>query len=531
MSKRCQKMKASSLQVLRAGSRISEDIQGTQAWKDAALVQVTMDDGTLDVPVFWNPAVCVTCRVSSTSPMVSVPLSAITYLSRCSRGDCIWLWQRDEAGSGRTRRWKTVGHGALYTPSAADEGCFLRVGCTPPSLAGTVFSNVSNAVSAPPFDDWRWRSFSAPPSGDIRIATYNVLADAFASTKQAKKEVFHYCTAAVLAPGPRRQRIYRDLLKIDADIFGLQEVDTGQLAVLKPMEELGWERSYLKKGGASLDGCALFWRSSRFRCEDQLQWSLSGKLPGLKESELQIMAEHPTQRLLNKMTSVAQAVLLRDLQNGRLLLVANTHLYYHPKGNHIRLLQLYSLLKVLAETVTKHESEQGEAVSLVVLGDLNARKGNFGPRDQGQPPQAAYRMIRDGFINSDDTDWRHSLWSQEDEADTTHSTPDVNGGYSRSLTCPAENLGVEALRMDLKLPWPLIDPNDHLEVTNFTADFQECLDYTLLDARCLKATRTFEAPPLECLRRHTALPSDDFPSDHLPVVVEITYLEKMVVDR
>lgn len=38
------------------------------------------------------------------------------------------------------------------------------------------------------------------------------------------------------------------------------------------------------------------------------------------------MAEHPTQRLLNKMTSVAQAVLLRDLQNGRLLLVANTHL-------------------------------------------------------------------------------------------------------------------------------------------------------------------------------------------------------------
>ena len=25
-----------------------------------------------------------------------------------------------------------------------------------------------------------------------------------------------------------------------------QEVDTGQLAVLKPMEELGWERSYLK---------------------------------------------------------------------------------------------------------------------------------------------------------------------------------------------------------------------------------------------------------------------------------------------
>lgn len=39
-------------------------------------------------------------------------------------------------------------------------------------------------------------------------------------------------------------------------------------------------------------------------------------------------------------------------------------------------------------------------------------------------------------------DWRHSLWSQEDEADTTHSTPDVNGGYSRSLEL-----------QDLKLFW------------------------------------------------------------------------------
>ena len=48
--------------------------------------------------------------------MVSVPLSAITYLSRCSRGDCIWLWQRDEAGSGRTRRWKAgrTGMNAIY---------------------------------------------------------------------------------------------------------------------------------------------------------------------------------------------------------------------------------------------------------------------------------------------------------------------------------------------------------------------------------------------------------------------------------
>lgn len=430
---------------------------------------------------------------------------------------------------------QTVGAGAVYIPGAADEGCTLRVGCTPPSLAGTTYSQVSNPVIAGPPDDFRWTAFSTlRATRDIRIATYNVLADAFASTKQAKRDMFYYCAADVLSAGPRRQRILRDLLKIDADIVGLQEVDATQLAVLRPMTTLGWEHTHLKKSGASLDGCALFWRSSRFQCEAQMQWCLSGKLPGLDDKELRALEGHPTQVLLDKMTAVAQAVLLRDLQEDRLLLVANTHLYYHPKGNHIRLLQLYSLLKVLAQAATRAESE-GQPVALVVLGDLNARKGNFGPRDKEEPPQAAYRLIRDGIIHADDSDWRHSTWMREEEQTKCICCQD-KGSVPGIGTCPLcegmglnawhesfNSTGVQALALELKLPWPLRDPNDHIEVTNFTGDFQECLDYTLIDTRCLRATRTFDPPPLERLRESIALPSEYFPSDHIPVVVEVTY--------
>lgn len=53
--------------------------------------------------------------------------------------------------------------------------------------------------------------------------------------------------------------------------------------------------------------------------------------------------------------------------------------------------------------------------------------------------------------------------------------------------------------------------------------WEECLDYTLIDTRCLRATRTFDPPPLERLRESIALPSEYFPSDHIPVVVEVTY--------
>eukprot|EP00435_Cladocopium_sp_Y103_P048247 s1263_g14.t1 len=537
VKKLCQKIKASSLLLLDESSSISKDLQGLHAWRSAQQVQVVLADQTMLVPVFWNPATCITCKLSSTSPILAVPLVAMPHLSHCSHEECSWSWQRDECGSGRTRRWQTVGAGAVYIPGAADEGCTLRVGCTPPSLAGTTYSQVSNPVIAGPPDDFRWTAFSTPrATRDIRISTYNVLADAFASTKQAKRDMFYYCAADVLSAGPRRQRILRDLLKIDADIVGLQEVDTTQLAVLRPMTTLGWEHTHLKKTGASLDGCALLWRSSRFQCEDQMQWCLSGKLPGLDDKELRALEGHPTQVLLDKMTAVAQAVLLRDLQEDRLLLVANTHLYYHPKGNHIRLLQLYSLLKVLAQAATQAESE-GQPVALVVLGDLNARKGNFGPRDKDEPPQAAYRLIRDGIIHADDSDWQHSTWMREEERTTCICCED-KGNVLGIGTCPLcegmglnawhesfSSKGVQALALELKLPWLLRDPNDHIEVTNFTGDFQECLDYTLIDKRCLRATRTFDPPPLERLRESTALPSEYFPSDHIPVVVEVTYLD------
>eukprot|EP00434_Breviolum_minutum_P023642 symbB.v1.2.020853.t2/scaffold1711.1/size185425/16 len=372
---------------------------GAVAWRRAQKLQVVIADQRIDVPVFWNPAACITCKLSSTSPIISVPVVAVAHLSHCSRAECTWSWQRDEGGSGRTRRWKTVSDSPVYIPGDADKGCILRVGCTPPSLAGTVFSQVSNPVMAEPLDDWRWTSFSKTTSKDIRIATYNVLADAYASTKQAKNGMFCYCADEVLSPGPRRQKILRDLLKLDADILGLQEVDTTQLT-------------------------------------DDLQ--------------LQALEGHPTQIMLDKMSTVAHAVILRDLREDRLLLVANTHLYYHPKGNHIRLLQLYSLLK-------------------------------------GQPPQAAYRLIRDGMIHKDDSDWQHSVWMQEEEQTKCVCCQD-EGSMPRFVSGlqawhdSLNNAGVQdiaachsvgSLTLELKLPLLLEDPNPHIEVTNFTADFQE----------------------------------------------------------
>jgi len=248
---------------------------------------------------------------------------------------------------------------------------------------------------------------------------------------------------------------------------------------------------------------------------------------------------------------VAQGLLLRDLKvPGRRLLVANTHLFYHPDADHVRLLQLHMLLTELSRHAAVATMRGASPVSVILLGDLNARKGMF---LKLEGPQPAYRMLRDGVIFADDECWKYSAWCPAEwrgmrwkncsetcknnaqgsrAADTCRCCRDegVVAGYG---TCPlCEGWGLEAsdskeaaaaLRLDLRVPLPLVDPNQQVLVTNFTADFQECLDYTLLDRETLQVVREIKTPPLDMLRRETALPSTFFPSDHVPVAIDVSY--------
>merc|ERR1711920_40058 len=165
------------------------------------------------------------------------------------------------------------------------------------------------------------------------------------------------------------------------------------------------------------------------------------------------------------------------------------------------------LPSVLESRKSAEEARGGGLVAVIVLGDLNARKGNFGPTDKGRPPQAAYRLFRDGAIDADDVDWEFSLWRPDEwkggpcdvvvESCICCRDLGVVEGYGVCPLCDglgvdqiqseAENARAPAsqklLRLNLQSPLPLTDPNGHVKVTNFTGSFQECIDYTLLDAR------------------------------------------------
>eukprot|EP00439_Symbiodinium_sp_Y106_P054859 s693_g7.t1 len=533
------KKEATAALVDDAGEQLPGDLPAWSAWPRARSLRLEAAAEKLEVPSYWDPPVVSKCRMTSDCPLEGVPLLAEADLSGCDASSCSWTWQRRAAEAPKQEQWCDVATGPRYRPSSADVGFLLRVQCEPPPPGKKAFSATSKQpVSAAPIDAFRWECLAEPCSKlGMRVLTYNILADSCATRKTAQQTTFSYCDPAILVAGPRRQRILRDLLLIDADLMGLQEVDIGQRAALEPpLKDAGWDATFAGRQGCA---CGLLWRRARFVPEEPArEWTLSGavdKIPGLLEAEVAAIQGHAaTSALLAQVQTAAQSVILKDVLTGRRLLVANTHLYWHANANHIRLIQLHALLRVLAKEAARVSN--GVPVAVLLFGDLNARKGCFGPSDRGCCSQAAYRLIRDGEIRREDPDWRFSIWQPSAEGAEAEVTPTENGrciccqdfgvfpGLGTCPLCDGEGFGSEPrLSLELQRPLDLEDANEHLQVTNFTRDFQECLDYILIDRECLRVARRFPAPSLEALQRHTALPSPEFPSDHIPVFTEIEF--------
>lgn len=75
--------------------------------------------------------------------------------------------------------------------------------------------------------------------------------------------------------------------------------------------------------------------------------------------------------------------------------LANTHLYFKPDADHIRLLQTITCLRYLEKKLELVKSKYlGNSVGVIFCGDFNCT-----------PPFGCYRLATGGKITEDDEDW------------------------------------------------------------------------------------------------------------------------------
>ncbi|KIY94553.1 hypothetical protein MNEG_13410 [Monoraphidium neglectum] len=131
-----------------------EDAEGTRAidpstanadaWLAGSLLRVGPD--LFEVCI--NPPTVETLTLQA-FPLVGYPLLPAAQLAFADADACRWRWLRRRAGGGD---WEPVGGvgggGACYAPAEEDEGCMLRVECTPARDGGGGGGNGGGGAAA-----------------------------------------------------------------------------------------------------------------------------------------------------------------------------------------------------------------------------------------------------------------------------------------------------------------------------------------------------------------------------------------------
>ncbi|AWP12557.1 putative nocturnin [Scophthalmus maximus] len=232
----------------------------------------------------------------------------------------------------------------------------------------------------------------------IRVLQWNILAQALGEGKDG----FIRCPLDALNWQERKYLILEEIVTHRPDILCLQEVDHFYDTFEPIMTSLGYHGSFLPKPWSPCldveqnngpDGCALFYRSSRFSLQAVSHLRLSAMML-------------PTNQVAIVQTLGCRAT-------GRRLCVAVTHLKARSGWERLRSAQGADLLQSLRR-ITSRGGGQSEAASasvpLVVCGDFNAEPSEDVYRRFSSSPlglNSAYKLLSsDGQTEPAYTTWK-----------------------------------------------------------------------------------------------------------------------------
>lgn len=399
------------------GEEVDEGCRNVDAWRATRVLVVS---GTERYRVRVDaPAIASVAAVGH--PTVGYPLVGhAAGLQFCTTHDLRWRWFRGRGDGGAA---VLVGTDRVYIPAEEDVGSALTVEATAlpppgddvPCCAPATFTLRRAVVATLPRQAARARAAAMiktePASGDaarrsVRVMTYNVLADAYSHTWGA---LYPYLSPEAADPERRLPMAMEDVRLAAPDVVALQEVDRKWYDTfwLPQMEAAGYSPvgALAEKTGLTREGCAMFCRADRWAVA---QTEIVGlKEPGPTPEEEVTAAWVKTQphlvEALSKISTVAQLAVLepievsdREAEVAPSLVVANTHLFFHPGAVHLRCLQARWLLRHADKLRRRYAQDVAgsRGVGLVICGDFN-----------GEPFDGVIRFVREGRLSAGDGDW------------------------------------------------------------------------------------------------------------------------------
>ena len=317
----------------------------------------------------------------------------------------------------------------------------------------------------------------------LSVLTYNLL-----SQHHINSEVYPYCTPGVLRSAYRRSHLCAELEAYGPfDIGAFQEVAQFDEIWRKEWEKHGKRAVYAAKEGGR-DGICVVYDAEKYHSVHE-----------------EVMSFAPLMAALEAVPNVAQILVLHGKAGPRVI-VSNTHLFWRPDFDCLRVLQAHRLRRRLEEL--KSDDLNSSSAVIVMCGDWNS-----------DPKSAVYHLIT----------------GQIDKITRLHWQELINA-HSELLSHPLESsqrLFAQVLE-DFK-KWPPLtsayslyrspaDPSLRSEppYTSINA-YVDTLDYIFTDFRAVEVGELLMLPADEIVRGQTALPNEIYSSDHLALMAKFHF--------
>ena len=332
----------------------------------------------------------------------------------------------------------------------------------------------------------------------VRLLNWNLLH----SLESSRLKKFHYCRHGIL-PTPRRiQRILEFIHHKQPDVICLQELDAKILDQLEPSLPSGLKPGIvlLNESLPAKDGCGVFFNDMKYELISSKSVRFCNvvdrHLPQLGESARSdaaaVSLTRALHRELKEKMNMAVMVRLRDRVSGHEFVACSSHLYWDPAFPDIKLLQGYLLAKEAQES-------SADTRGLVIGADLNSVPTHSG----------VYQLLMgSGTVDPAHSDHPVSLRSNK-----------IN---SRLAGVSIEAVPTLHIERPFMSAMKALNNGKEPEYTNYTVNFKGCLDYVLLGGS-LRPVSFQPLPSQAELLSETALPNSKWPSDHIPLVVDLEF--------
>lgn len=358
-------------------------------------------------------------------------------------------------------------------------------------------------------------------AGDVKVMTYNTLGQSLIRRSR------YPTNGNAVKWAPRSKILQQQIKAYSPDILALQEVDEASLKFWRSiMDSLGLEGCFYCSP-QKRHGVYLAWRKSLYQADTKQTISYD-----------RLKLEAPRQA---ETGNVGLLLYLKPLsENAKPLVLATTHLYWHPMASYERARQLQGLL----ETVQSFTRSVDENAKMMVLGDFN-----FEPFD---PPYLLARCMKL-------TDQAEEILKKSAASRDFGAAPDIavpgQPVVQQSAQPPVPSLLClrdEAVLDTLQAAYAALDveavsayseyhkvhpensgPNGEPRYTNWADDFQGTLDYIFF-LKWKQGPRTQEPATVHQLLRipeeaelgpePNSLPRTGInPSDHFALMASISW--------